>query len=325
VPGEVYITGDGNFVGTFHEGKEATWFDRIRDVVKRIDKTAHRSQLNVGFTGLPDLIYEQTRNTQRFNYRKTSVAGVTAGTTSLWLVGTYPAVGVVAANAPGGSVLNNTTTGGFTTLVAPNGTDTLHIESYSSCSSAGGSSLLLYDRLFSVNKTMASTTLESVTGVPTRYQNTSITNPEYIGGNFIIAEVSTTVSATAHTWTVDFVDEAGGASTTTFTGTSGSTAGTLISGTGRWFIPLGVKRGVKNITAITCSASLAAGAVQFGIGRPIAMFIHPLANTLMEMDFSFYNFNMVRVLPTACLAFIEPIKAAGNAATYTGQFSLVGG
>jgi hypothetical protein len=82
--------------------------------------------------------------------------------------------GAAGAAAPGGTVWSSGNTGGmiYNTTSANSG----HFVTGYCSANVASMTALLYDRLFSVAKTMNSTANENVTGVPTRYQSTTSTN-----------------------------------------------------------------------------------------------------------------------------------------------------
>ena len=187
----------------------------------------------------------------------------------------------------------------------------------------------LYDRLFSVAKTMNSTATEAVTGVPTRYQSTTATNPDYIGGNFLFIEVGgTALAATAHNWTTClYTDQANASSTLpSLTGNSGAIARRLDHPTQQWFAPLASGDvGIKAWTQMQCSAAVATGVINFVIGHPIAWMPCPIANMVCVADGINTSFNLVRVFDGAALAFLEVNKPSTTSTLYTGQFESVAG
>jgi hypothetical protein len=187
-------------------------------------------------------------------------------------------------------------------------------------------SLLLYDRLFSVAKTMASTATEAVTGVPTRYQSTVATDPDYAGDNFLFVEVGTTaLAATAHNWTVcTYTDQGGAASTLpSLTGNSGAIVNRFDHPASQWFAPLeSGDVGIKALTQMQCSASVATGLISFVIGHPIGFMAFPVINSFFPFDWLTNRDQAPRIFDSACLAFIEPLKPATTATTYTGRIAL---
>lgn len=335
VPGAVYVGKDGDFVGDFREGWETNFVDRaviIKNRLARAMRIATRenqNQLNAGFASLSDLIAEATGGKkQTISYQKVGPTGVIAATSSLWRVGNMPAAGATPSAAPGGNAPTQATTGSLTYTNAASG-DTLHLVSSTGVASVAGMSLLLYDRIFHVAKTMNSTATEAVTGVPTRYQNTTGSGPDVVKGNFLFVEVGgTALAATAHNWTVcTYTDQDGAASTLpSLTGNSGAIVDRLDHPTGQWFAPLAAgDTGIRTLTQMQCSAAVATGAVNFVIGHPIAWMVHPLANQVVVMDYVNTAFNLERIFDDACLAFLEPMKNATTATTFSGIINVVSG
>ena len=187
--------------------------------------------------------------------------------------------------------------------------------------SVAGQSLLMYDRIFDVAKTMNSTATESVTGVPTRYQSSTSTAGDYAGGNFCFVEVGgTALAATAHNWTTCLYRNQAGTDNQTFpsmTGNSGAIVDRLDHPTGSWFMPLASgDTGVMDLAQMQCSAAVATGAINFVIGHPLCWVPCPIANMVCDADG--IDDALVRVFDDAALAFLEVSKPATTATTYNG-------
>jgi hypothetical protein len=187
-----------------------------------------------------------------------------------------------------------------------------------------GNCLLLYDRLFSVAKTINSTATEAVTGVPARYQSTTTTSEDYIGGNFLFVEVGgTALAATAHNWTVcTYTDDANNATQTlpSLTGNSGAIVDRLDHPTGQFFAPLATGDvGIKALSQMQCSALVATGAVNFVIGHPIGFMSFPLASMMIPFDWITNRDQAPYIANSACLALLEVVKPSATATSYTGR------
>lgn len=339
VPGKVYITKGGDFRGHIEGGSEGSLLGLAYDKAKRFEAKAKQRyshwlarqqqglQLNTGFTSLSDLISEAAAGkTRDYTFQKVGTVGVAGATNSLWAVGAQPLNGSAAGAAPGGTAPTDATTGGFP-FTNPGSPDTQHIVSGQVIGSVAGNQLLLYDRTFHVLKTMNSTATEAVTGVPTRYQATS--GVDYAANNFLFIECTTVLPATAHNWTVcTYTDQDGNAAATlpSVTGNASNIVNRLDQPLQTWFCPLASgDTGIKALTQMQCSALVATGAIQFVIGHPIAWFPCPLANVLIPMDAIQGSFQLERIFDDACLAFLETIKSATGATTYTGAFKTVSG
>jgi hypothetical protein len=74
-----------------------------------------------------------------------------------------------------------------------------------------------------------------------------------------------------------------------------------------------------------CSASVATGLINFVIGHPIAWMPCQIAGVMCVADGLNTSFNLARIFDDACLAFLEVIKPATTATTYTGSFLTVAG
>lgn len=300
--------------------------------IKAIIRGAVRSQpyvFNTGFASLSDLIAKAGQGRRNvFNFNKAGQIGTTGGSSSLWFAGSNPPAGNVPSAAPGGDALTSASTGVFGLVNAISGETQHFVRAELRSDQING--LLLYDRLFQVAKALASTATEAVTGVPTRYQSTTATDPDYAGGNFLFVEVgSTGLAATAHNWTVcTYKDQAGGASTLpSLAGVSGQNQQRFDHPTGQWFAPLAAGDiGVQTLTQMQCDASVATGTINFVIGHPIAFMPCPIVGLTCINDGVNTAFSLVRIFDNAALAFIEPLRmTGGSTTTYVGTFETVCG
>lgn len=335
VPGAVYATRGGDFIGEIRGGWEATWQDHARDVMRRIRRgirvasSPKRTQLHA-LSSLADIIAEATAGKTRiFNFQKVGATGVIGVTNSLWGLGNQPAAGANAAAAPGGEAPIDTTTGAFL-FANPTNPDTQHFVSGFPTASVIGNTLLLYDRIFQVNKTMNSTATEAVTGVPTRYQSTTGGAPDSAEGNFLFVEVGgTALAATAHNWTVcTYTDQSGNAAATlpSLTGNASAIVRRLDHPVQQWFAPLATgDSGIQQLDQMQCSAAVATGVINFVIGHPIAFMPCPIANITCPMDGIMTAFQLQRIFDDAALAFLEINKPTTTATTYNGMFTTVAG
>lgn len=330
VPGSLWITADGDFVGYVNGGYFASALDFLETRLKRTLAELSKPQYgytNVGFASISDALARASQgHSQRRNIHKTGPTGVGNVTSSLWRVGTQPAAGSAGAAAPAGTAHTSANAGALTFSNPASGT--LHLVGADVGTNVTGNTLLLYDRLFSVAKTMSSGATEAVTGVPTRYQSTVATDADYIGDNFGFVEVGgTALAATAHNWTVcTYTDQDNAASTLpSLTGNSGAIVDRLDHPTYQWFAPLASGDvGIKAWTQMQCSASVATGAINFVIGRPIGFLSFPINNTLLPFDWLTNRDQAPRVFNDACLAFLEAIKPSTTATNYTGRIVLTG-
>lgn len=338
VPGNVRVSGDGDFIGKLRTSYAPTALDRLIrfwERVKRGFRNAALKQqykLHTGFASLGDLISEATNGKRYdFQFSKVGPTGVANSSHTLWRVGNQPSAGLTPAAAPGGLACVDSTAGGFP-YTNPSGSDTLHFVSGFPMGTVAGNTLLLYDRIFHVAKTINSSATEAVTGVPTRYQSQTGTNADYIGGNFLFMETGVTALAnTAHNHTVcTYTDQGGAASTLpSLAGNPGGVAtiaDRLDMPTNSWFAPLEAGDvGVKALTQMQTSALVATGTLYFVIGHPIAWMPCPIANLICVVDGINTAFNLIRIFDDACLAFLEVIKPSTTATTYNGTFTAVAG
>ena len=324
-PGSVRVTADGDFLGPFDRGFFMSAMDAFEAAVKRAAKIPH-STCYAGFSSISDAL---SRASQGFSvypggmFAKTGPTGVVGVTSSLHKLGPQPIAGVAAAAAPGGTAYVDTDTGGM--QFANPSVGTTRLVGADVCCSVINNSLLLYDRIFAVAKTMNSVATEAVTGVPTRYQSVTTTAEDYIGGNFGFVEVGlTALAATAHNWTVcTYLDQANAASTLpSLTGNSGAITHRLDHPVGQWFAPLAAGDvGIKAWTQMQCSALVATGLINFVIGHPIGFMSFPVINSVMPFDWLTNRDQAPRIFDDAYLAFLEICKPATTSTLYGGRIA----
>lgn len=332
-PGDILVGPDGDFVGNFMDGAQACAKQRFEDILKRehrrrFARAGMRRGEHGGFASYSDLVAEATAGKRfGFLFNKVGTTGVAAATNSLWRVGNQPAAGSASSAAPGGIAPTDATTGAFP-FTNPTNPDTQHLVSASVVATVGGNTLLAYDRIFGVAKTMSSTATEAVTGVPTRYQSTTGGAADSAEGNFLFIECGTALGATAHNWTTcTYTDQSGntGATLPSVTGNSSNIVNRLDQPTGTWFCPLASgDTGIQKLTQMQCSASVT-GAIDFVIGHPLAFLICPVANYVCAWDGLNTAFSLVRVFDDAAIAFLEITKPATTATTYSGMITSVAG
>lgn len=351
VPGGVYVMPGGDFCGEIKAGQEMSKHDAAANSLKKLMQVGRNkarydkalaaffamlkaeddaARMSVGaFASIDAVVAAATGGKgQVINFSKLgTIVGAAAHTTDLFTKGNVPAAGSAASAAPGGVGPTSSTTGAlpFKNLgVANSG----HYLNWAVSATVANNSLLLYDRIFSVAKTMSSTTTEAVTGTPSRYQNSTAESVDYIGGNFCFPSVPTTaLGAGAHNWTVcQYTDEAGntGNSFASTAGVNGCSQAQIdiVAGSG-WFLPLAAGDvGVKAITQMQCSASVT-GTIDFVIGHPIAVIACPVANQAYIDDGLYTSLNLTTVLDNACLSFIELPKPGTSQCNYNGYIRFV--
>lgn len=323
--GSVYARKGGDFVGV--GGSDfASYFDHLSERVRAF----HRRQaltMGAGFTGLPDFKFEAIkagkRQLTRFNK---TVNG--SSTNDRWAVGWSVGGGTAPAAAPGGTAYDRTSTGALTYLNPPDATDRAYFTgaelAYRMTPTTAGS-VLLYDHLFGVTKTMNSTTAEAVSGVPTRYQSTTPGDDDYAGSNFAFTNVRTVLAATAHNHNViQYTDQDGNAaSMPPFAGQSAGAVNYMDQAISLgWFMPLAVGDfGVQTLTQIQLDAAVATGVLDYYIGHPIGWMPAPaFSQGFISVTDAVKNaFQMTRVFDNACLAFLTIMKGYGS-----GNFDLLG-
>ncbi len=350
VPGNVKVMPGGDFTGEINGGAFLSAKDGAATVLKKIraaaEAKARRNNmlgqlaeiiraedsriLSVGaFASVDAVIAAYTGGKgQVIKFNKTGVASNAIGNSNdLWSRAGFPAAGGAGSAAPGGVAPTSATTGAlpFKNIGAANSG---HYLSWALSASVINNSLLLYDRLFAVVKTMNSTATEAVTGVPTRYQSGTAGANDYIGGNFCFpANPTTVLAATAHNWTVcQYTDQDSntGNSFVSTAGVSACVVGGVDLAAGNWFLPLASGDvGVKALTQMQCSAAVATGTIDFVIGHPIAVNACPIANIACMDDGLYTSLNLTSILDSACLSFLELTKPATTATNYSGLLRAV--
>ena len=325
-PGSVRICGDGDFMGPFERGYFMSALDSLRDRLKEAGKVPV-GRLYVGFASISDALARASGGYgQILPLQKTGPTGVVGVTSSLWRLGAQPPVGATPAAAPNGTIFTSSSVGSLSFADPASGT--LHLVGADISASVINNTLLLYDLLFGCAKTMASTSAEAVTALPTRYQNTSPLAPDYVGGNFLFIQVGGTVlAATAHNWTVcTYKDQADVASTLpSIVGNSAAIVDRLDHPVQKWFADLeSGDVGIKALTQMQCSASVATGVIWFMIGHPLGFMSFPVINSLIPFDWLTNRNQAPRRFDNACLAFLEPLKPATTATSYTGTIHMTG-
>ena len=316
VPGSVWITKDGEFVGKFNHGFFASAYDAFADYLRRNWYELSKPQYGLaaaGFGSISDALSRASQGySQRRVFNKVGPTGVVGVTSSLWRVGPQPAAGSAGAAAPGGTAHDDTNTGAIAFTNPASGT--LHLVGSDVSASVLNNSLLIYDRLHSVAKTMNSTATEAVTGDPTRYQSTTATAADYIGDNFGFVEVGgTALAATAHNWTTCLYEDEANASSTlpSLTGNSAAIVDRLDHPVQQWFAPLASGDvGIRAWTQMQCSAAVATGAINFVVGHPLGFMSFPVINSILPFDWLTNRDQAPRVFDDACIAFLEPLKPA---------------
>lgn len=326
VPGSLWITADGDFVGHVAGGYFASALDVFEAKLRRYWKalgTPQYGYANAGFASVSDALARASQGySQRRPFNKVGPTGVVGASSSLWRSGVQPASGTAPAAAPGGTAFSSSTTGALAYANPASGTN--HLVGADVSASVINNSLLVYDLIFGVNKTMNSATAESVTGVPTRYQSSTPTNEDFAGDNFLFAQVGgTALAATAHNWdAVQYRDQDGNdaQSLPSLTGNASAIVDRFDHPTQQWFAPLASgDTGIMDLHQLKCSAAVATGVVWFMIGHPLGFMSFPVINSFLPFDWLTNRDQAPRIFDSACLAFIEPLKPATTTTTYTGR------
>lgn len=330
VPGAVYVTKGGDFVGPIRGGGFANLLDwmhqRQRSALRRWARNQSRT-LNAGFASLSDLISEATAGgkTDLLVYNKVS----TTATTVANALSHFNMPGLPPASGAGGT----SGTGRKTTRLSqgalfftnPISGDTQHLTTWTGQATAV-SSLMLCDRLWDMtyNHAAATTTAIDALNRPDRYQTVDLAP-----GTFISGEITTALSATAHNLTVTYVDQDGNAAeaAAAYAAPVSAVAGRSPTVAGAWFVPLnGTDTGVRYLTNIAQSTiTSVTGVTNWWIAHPLAMIPFPVANVPFVLDGINSAFNLQRIYDDACLFFYTPSNATAGAITYNGLIQTVSG
>lgn len=361
VPGSVYCMPGGGFAGKIEGGQFASSLDRANDALRRYEaeKRARVAKHRIGndvvlrekldrrynaFASLSALITAATTGGKLQNmgpFQKTGVASNAIGNANdLWPRAGFPGAGAAGAAAPGGTAPTSASTGALPGYRNGASTNSNHFVGGYVTASIINNSLLLYDRLFAVAKTMNSTSTEAVSGTQSRYASTTSSDLDYAGGNFVFLSNPTTVlAATAHNvtaastavWT--YTNQANttgknlnhnGTAIQTLAGVSACVVGGVDLAVGNWFIPLAVGDvGIRYLTQMQLSAAVATGTLDAVIGHPIAVFPCPVANLVCQADGINTAFNLTPIMDGACLAMMELPKPATSATNYSFQIYVV--
>jgi hypothetical protein len=330
VPGAVYVTKGGDFVGPLRGGGYANLIDFAEQRYRRVMRNwleKNRHQLNAGFSSLSDLISEATAGgkSQLLWYLKNGTTPTTVGNASSHFnVGTLPVAGGTGGTSGTGRACLRTTTGALLQQ-NPTAGDTLHLTTWNSLSTSI-SSVMLADRLWDMtyNHATATTTAIDSANRPTRYQ-TAVLAP----GNFISGEITTALSATAHNITVTYVDQDGNTAeaATAYAAPVSAVVNRSPTVAGQWFVPLNSPdTGARYLTNIAQSTiTSVTGVTSWWIAHPIAMMPYPVANIPFILDGINSAFNLQRIYDDACLFFYTPMNATAGVVNYSGSIQLVSG
>lgn len=328
VPGNVYATGDGDFVGAIKGGFFGALADYGTEKFKRICRNWSREQMHtagMGFSSLSDLISEATTGgkAQTLTFKKDGVAVAAVGqSVDMWgSGGTLPAQGAAAANLAGGT---NYTSANSSALkfIDPAGGDTLHLTTMTvQCNTTG--TMMLYDRLWAGNASLQSTSQTGINMSLTRYANST----SNAAGNFIAPVVNAYANATATNLTINYSNQAGSANANSAAvafRVSSANHNIGLAAT-QWFIPLNAgDYGVSNMSAVYSSGAQNAYC-SWVCYHPLALVPTPVANMPFILDGINSAFNLVQIWPAACMSFIDWNKTVTGAAAYAGLIQVVSG
>lgn len=317
--GGVRVGKDGDFCGRMDIGQFSSYEDWAFSARCRAGHGPVKYQR--GAITTKDSLYAAigAGKAQRFNLAKAGVTGVANVANSLWDVGSQPAAGGTSA-APGGSSPTRTTTGSLLYNNATGG-DTLYFLGSTIIPTVGNNLLVLYDRYFQVNHSLA-TDPQAVSGTPTLHQDATAEN------TFITVFVTSALGAGTPTYEITYVDQAGNtaeaSAAQTIVGSSIARRFPFAASVGNgWMFPLNAgDYGVRSITNLNLSAT-STGNVDVVLCKPIAFMPCPIANMPFKMDGTISPGDLEIITASAALAFMEINKGATTATSYSGQISLV--
>jgi hypothetical protein len=329
VPGNVHVTGDGNFIGECAAGWETSFVDRGQDICRRLKRAikvasiGRATTLHAGLTSLSDIVAEACAGKRQESlFYKAGVAGTTGNHHTLWTAAGQPVAGSIGTAIPAGRQCTQTITGALRLNYTA---DDLFIQCASSFSANAGGTLLLYDRLWDGSFNMNSTAVQSITGTLVRHQG--VNNPGNIGtkglsdSNFAFVETITTLANTAHNITLNYQDQTDTARANLDSGIAACIANRLDHAS--WFFRTGFS--VSRPTGIQLSDAVATGTADLVVGHPLTWIAHLLALQVCIHDNVNTAFNMRTVDSGTCLSFLEPFKSAAAANTFTGTIVTVSG
>ena len=353
VPGNVFVMPGGDFAGEIKVGQFMSKHDgaalTIQKIKKRIDATVRRDK---GLLALADLLHAEGRHHasigafasidaviaawkagkgQILRFSKVGI-GVTAigWSSDLWYSQGIPLAGGPGPDDPSGKAWAASDTGalGYKNRGAAG---LGHYMNWSLNASVGANSLLLYDRLFSRDYSTGGTI--SITGAPTRYQNTTEGANDYAGGNFAypVSTTSPTAMSSIGNWSNSkYKDQSNnaeqnfGSSALDF---NSHNLGEIFTsaGQGSWFLPLGAGDvGVLKLTVFGSVAAFSTGTMDMVLAHPIAVNACPIANLASFDDGLYTSMSLTHIEDDACLSFLELPKPATTATTYSGIVRTVG-
>jgi hypothetical protein len=329
VPGAVYVTGGGDFVGPIKGGGLANLMDFAYQRQRRVLRNFMRTQSRTlhGFSSLSDLISEATTGgkSQMLVYNKTATTATSVNNAfSLFNMVGLPVASGVGGTSGTGRKCVRTTQGALGQTNAAGG-DTLHLTTWTGTASVVAA-LMLCDRLWDMtyNHATSLSTAVDASNRPDRYQATG-TAP----GSFISGEITTQLSGTAHNLTVTYVDDAGNTAeaAAAYAAPTSAVVGRAPVVAGGWFVPLNTgDRGARYVTNIAQSTiTSVTGVTSWFVAHPICMMPFPVANIPFVLDGINSAFNLQRIYDDACLFFYTPNVPTTGTIGYSGLIQVVSG
>lgn len=217
--------------------------------------------------------------------------------TSYWTAGAIPAAGVASAgNTTAGAIPNEATTGAMA-FTDPPGGQTSYVMGATVLSTVTGT-VYLYDRAYHLGA------LTPTAGAyPGPVTGTPLDRPADGAGVEMWAEITTALSAAAHTVTVGYNDEGGAAGTGTVLLAASAPVARMYP------VTLGAgDSGVRQITSVSGSATPPTGAFNLLVARPILR-VGVIANVPMALGISACGMRPLFANSCLALAFFNPLGA----------------
>ncbi len=278
-----------------------------------------------GFSSLSALINEATVNAKRDAnnwYMKTTNPTTIAGAAYwAWLWAGYPSAGSIPAANVASTAPTATTAGAFGQGNAP-ASNTKHLVSATALSTVAAGALLVADMTLIVQPVLATTTAQTITGSPSRYQsngNNGVLPFNFKGGtsdanaapNITVTYTESTAGTTGHT-------------TGAQTGNGTNPAYRTELSNGAIFLPLAAGDiGVRRIETTTWSVARSQ-ATAFGLAYPYCWIPIGAANAIFGTDLVNTQFNLVQVIDGAAITFFLA-AATTTSGIIQGELILVSG
>ena len=225
-------------------------------------------------------------------FTKLSVTGAANSWTSLFRGGGFPGVGTYT-NIPGGAVMLRSNVGALSLgLTNPAGTDLKYLLTIGLTSAAAQNFYILVDLLVAAGNILATTAAAQTVNSAALTRYIDAASGLYAGagigsGVLMTFEITTQMSATAHTITVSYTNQAGTAaqSSGAQTGINAGIVGRLAPTDLGPYCPLAAGDfGVRSVQTVTIGTALVAGVYALNLYKPLAFLPGVAASVYAERD-----------------------------------------